>query len=47
VRNADVITVLEQGRIVEQGSHDALLARRGAYARLYELQFREGAASPS
>jgi len=46
VRNADVITVLEGGRIVEEGSHEALLAGRGAYARLYELQFREGASSP-
>jgi subfamily B ATP-binding cassette protein MsbA len=42
VRNASVIAVLEGGRIVEQGSHDALLERRGAYARLYEMQFREG-----
>jgi len=46
VRNADVITVLEGGRIVEEGSHEMLLAGRGAYARLYELQFREGASSP-
>jgi subfamily B ATP-binding cassette protein MsbA len=42
VRNASVIAVLEGGRIVEQGSHEALLERRGAYARLYEMQFREG-----
>ena len=42
VRNADLIMVLEGGRIVEQGNHEALLERRGAYARLYELQFREG-----
>jgi subfamily B ATP-binding cassette protein MsbA len=42
VRNADLITVLEGGRIVEQGSHEVLLQKRGAYARLYELQFREG-----
>ena len=42
VRNADRIAVLEGGRIVEQGSHEALLQRQGAYARLYELQFREG-----
>lgn len=42
VRNADLITVLEGGRIVEQGSHEILLQKRGAYARLYELQFREG-----
>jgi subfamily B ATP-binding cassette protein MsbA len=46
VRNAGVITVLEGGRIVEEGNHETLLARRGAYARLYELQFREGAGSP-
>ncbi|HEU5181278.1 MAG TPA: ABC transporter ATP-binding protein, partial [Candidatus Polarisedimenticolia bacterium] len=42
VRNADRIAVLEGGRIVEQGSHETLLQRQGAYARLYELQFREG-----
>jgi ATP-binding cassette subfamily B protein len=47
VRNADVITVLEGGRIVEEGSHENLLAGKGAYARLYELQFREGAGSSS
>ena len=42
VRSADIITVLDQGRIVEMGSHEVLLQKRGAYARLYELQFREG-----
>lgn len=42
VRSADIITVLDQGRIVEMGSHEALLQKRGAYARFYELQFREG-----
>ena len=44
ILNADVIFVVEQGRIVEQGSHGALLARDGAYAQLYWKQFRERAA---
>ncbi len=35
IRNADLIVVLEHGRIVEQGSHDQLLARRGLYTSLY------------
>ena len=39
IRNADVIVVLEHGRIVEQGDHDALIAARGAYYRLYRSQF--------
>ncbi|CAM5316111.1 multidrug ABC transporter ATP-binding protein [Streptomyces spiroverticillatus] len=44
VRDADVILVMEAGRIVEQGSHDALLAADGAYARLYASQFAAVAA---
>jgi len=39
IRNADVILVMENGRIVEQGSHDKLIAEGGAYARLYSAQF--------
>jgi len=39
---ADVIFVLDRGRIVEQGNHDELLTRGGIYARLYEQQFRGG-----
>jgi len=39
IRNADTILVMEAGRIVEQGDHDDLLARGGAYARLYNAQF--------
>ena len=35
IREADLIVVLEHGRIVEQGSHDELLARRGLYTSLY------------
>jgi ATP-binding cassette subfamily B protein len=39
IRDADVILVMESGSIVEQGSHSALLAAEGAYARLYKAQF--------
>jgi ATP-binding cassette subfamily C protein len=39
VRAAEVILVVEDGRIVERGTHDQLLARRGRYADLYETQF--------
>ena len=41
VEHAQQILVLDRGRIIERGTHDALLARRGAYHRLYTLQFRE------
>jgi subfamily B ATP-binding cassette protein MsbA len=39
IRHATRIAVLSQGRVVELGTHDELLARRGEYARLYEMQF--------
>lgn len=41
VRNADKIVVLEKGRIVQQGTHEELLAKGGLYKRLYEMQFRD------
>jgi ATP-binding cassette, subfamily B, multidrug efflux pump len=39
IRDADLILVMEDGAIVEQGNHDFLLAAEGAYARLYNAQF--------
>ncbi len=41
VEQADVIMVMDQGRIVERGSHAELIARDGHYARLHALQFRD------
>ena len=47
VREADVILVLDHGRIVEQGRHDELLAAAGQYAELYRIQFeRQEAGGP-
>jgi len=40
VRRADTIFVIDEGRVVEQGTHTELLAHGGLYSRLYELQFR-------
>jgi ATP-binding cassette, subfamily B, bacterial len=42
ILSADVIFVVDRGRIVERGTHDELLARGGLYARLYQQQFRGG-----
>ena len=41
IKNADLILVMEHGDIVEQGNHEELLAKNGAYARLYNSQFDE------
>lgn len=42
VQRADNIIVLDQGRIIEQGRHEELLARNSLYRKLYDLQFQEG-----
>jgi ATP-binding cassette subfamily B protein len=47
ILNADVIFVVEGGKIVESGSHEDLIARDGAYAQLYWKQFREREAEPA
>jgi ATP-binding cassette subfamily B protein len=46
ILNADVIFVVDHGRIVESGTHHELLAREGAYAQLYFKQFRESEPEP-
>lgn len=45
IRDADLILVMDDGDIVEQGDHDELIARDGFYARLYNSQFEDGKAS--
>jgi ATP-binding cassette subfamily B protein len=47
IRAADRIVVFHRGRVVEQGTHDALLEHDGVYARLYRLQFARTASPPS
>jgi len=47
IRNADTIVVMDQGRIVEQGSHQDLLRRHGFYYELYNSQFAEDMAEAS
>lgn len=41
VKNADEIAVIAEGRIIEQGTHDALMEKNGMYKELYSLQFRD------
>ncbi|MCX7858384.1 MAG: ATP-binding cassette domain-containing protein, partial [Deltaproteobacteria bacterium] len=40
IRQADIIVVMEKGKIVEIGSHDELLSKKGIYKRFYDLQFQ-------
>ncbi|NLE20034.1 MAG: ABC transporter ATP-binding protein, partial [Clostridiales bacterium] len=45
IRKADRILLIEDGNVTEEGRHEELLARRGAYYRLYTNQFREDRAT--
>ena len=39
IKNADLILVMKEGNIIEQGNHEELMAKNGAYAELYNSQF--------
>jgi len=41
VEKADRILVLDKGRIIEEGTHETLLARNGHYTKLYRMQFKD------
>ena len=41
IKDADLILVIEEGRIVDRGTHEELLAREGFYARIYDIQLRD------
>jgi ATP-binding cassette subfamily B multidrug efflux pump len=47
IRNADEILVMNEGQIVEQGTHDELMARKGFYFDLYNSQFEEAVVEPA
>ena len=44
IKNADEIVTMENGQVSERGTHEELLARRGTYARYYQMQFSDGGA---
>ena len=44
IKNADIILVMKNGDIVEQGSHDELMNKHGFYAELYNSQFADASA---
>ncbi len=42
IKNADIIYVVENGEVVENGNHKELLSKKGSYAKLYNMQFKDG-----